>query len=576
MDKTTLIGTLERMALLNEIKGENPFKIKAFAKAAQVLDEHPIAPSELVAGGTLRDLPGIGSGLAALITELVETGRSNEFETLKRQVPVGLLELLKLPNLGPRKIKALYDGLGISSLSDLERAVSEGRLADLAGFGLKTQEKIRAAIATLNHRRGLHRYAEVQEAAEACCEALRSLPGVQKVAIAGALRRKAEIVSEIALVVALESPEILDDLSKLPTFMGLQRLTPHHAMSRLPGEIEMHVHLATLATFETRLLKLTGSAEHWQQLVHRAADRKLRLDEQGLWKEELILANDEASIYRVLDLPVIPPELREGERSLEDPVPVLLEAEDLQGLFHVHTTYSDGKGTIEEMARAARDLGYRYLGITDHSPAAFYAQGLTIERLAQQQAEIDRINAELEGIRLFKGTEADILADGSVDYPPEVLARFDFVVASVHSRFGMASDEMTERIVRAIRHPFVTMLGHPTGRLLLEREPYGLDLDRIFREAAAHRVAIEINANPHRLDLDWRYLPRAIELGVTLVINPDAHAVSGLRDVRYGVGVARKGGVSALNVLNTLSLPQIEAYLQERRDRAHSKRESSH
>lgn len=571
MDKFTLIGMLERMALLLELKGENPFKVKAYLKGATALEGTPGEPSEWVATGELRRIPGIGAGLAAMITECLQTGSSSEFEQLQAEIPPTLLDLLSLPQMGPKKVKTLHDSLGIRSLEDLERAVQAGQLGTLAGFGQKTQDKLREALEKRRSQAGLLLYPEALQVASDLLEGLRAVPGIQEAEIVGEVRRHLEVVSDIILLAACSDSDWLARLQ--PLFASLEPVGPQQARGRLDAGHGFSMFVVPPEDFAAKLVELTGSEEHLQQLSMRAQARSLRFETAGLWRDGARLGiSNEAAFYRELGLDWVPPELREGLRSLDDPLPTLLEARDLQGIFHCHTTWSDGTGTLEQMALGAWALGYRYIGIADHSPAAFYAQGLSVERLKEQQAEIDRLNSTLEGIRILKGTEADILADGTVDYPPEVLAGFDYVVASIHSRFGMPPAEMTERIVRALRNPFVTMLGHMTGRLLLEREAYGLELDRIFEVAAAEGVAIEVNANPHRLDLDWRYIPRALAAGVRLVINPDAHSVQGLSHMRYGVGIARKGGASAAQVLNTMGREELGVYLAQRRDRARSLR----
>lgn len=574
MNQAQIAERLEAIATLMELKGENPFKIRAFSSGARLVETLDADLADLVAQGTLRSIKGIGPGLADVITELVTTGKSTAYDELKAAIPDGLIEMTGIPGLGPKKIKAIHEGLGITTVGELEYACNENRLAGLAGFGAKTQEKILAGIALMKASRGKFLCSEALGAAEDLLAALQGHPAVVRSAIAGSLRRAKEVVKDADLIASSDDPEaVMAFFVSLPQVQEIVSHGPTKSSVRLENGLSVDLRVVSDADYPFTLHHFTGSKEHNTLMRQRALARGLKLNEYGLWRgEERLACADEAAIFQALDLAYVPPELREGMGELElaesGLVPELVTQADLQGIFHVHTTFSDGAGTLEQMVKGAQALGYRYIGISDHSQAAAYAQGLTPERIAEQHAEIDRLNQELSGIRILKGIEADILSDGAVDYDPEVLKTFDFVIASIHSRFGMDKDAMTERIVRAIRNPYVTILGHMTGRLLLSREPYELDLETIFREAAEHGVAIELNANPHRLDIDWRYLRRALELGVTIAINPDAHSVAGLQHVRYGVGIARKGGVPAERVLNGLELEALKERLAARRERA--------
>jgi len=563
LNQEAVAERLEAIATLMELKGENPFKVKAFTGAARTIEGLEGDLPALVAAGGLRGIKGIGPALAEVITELVTTGRSGVYDELKAATPAGLIDLLEVPGLTPKKVKAIHEGLGVTTVGELEYACHENRLVSLSGFGPKTQEKIVAGLAMFKKNQGQRLYSEVIGPAEELVAAIAASPGVQRVAIVGDVRRRCEVVGGLELGVAGEGLTL--DAGHLP---GVAQVT--EAGCRLDDGLAVTIHRVPPEAFPAALLMATGSRDHVAALAERAASQGLRLDTTGLWRGAERIEADEEGIYRELGLSFIPPERREAQHPIERPVPVLVDEPDLQGVFHVHTTYSDGAASLEQMARAAQAMGFRYLGISDHSQAAVYAQGLTPDRIREQHGEIDRLNAELDGIRLLKGIEADILADGEIDYAPETLKTFDFVIASVHSRFGLDEAGMTERLVRAIRHPRVTMLGHMMGRLLLSREPYALDVERVFREAAEHEVVIELNANPHRLDLDWRVMDRALELGVAIAINPDAHSVKGLADTRYGVGIARKGGATPERVLNTRSLNDLLAYLARRRERAAS------
>jgi DNA polymerase (family 10) len=569
MESKAVAHVLEEIGTFMELKGENPFKVKAFTGAGRTIETLDGELVELVASGAIAGIKGIGPATREVIVELVTTGHSSVHAALKAEIPPGLLEMLEIPGLGPKKIKAIHEGLGIASVGELEYACHENRLATLAGFGTKSQEKILKGIAQLKAFRGRHLYVDALPAALTILGMLEGLPDVKRVAIAGSMRRRMETVKDLDLVAASAHAErVMAAFTTLPESEVLAH-GPTKSTIRLASGLQVDLRVVTDAEFPFALHHFTGSKDHNEALRSRAKHMGLLINEYGLFRgETLIPCADETAFYHALGLDFIPPELREGldEIALAErhALPELVRESEIQGVFHVHTTYSDGGATLERMTQEAKRLGYRYLGISDHSQAAAYAHGLTPERIREQHAEIDALNARLGDIRLLKGIEADILADGSIDYDEDTLSSFDFVIASVHSRFGLGEEAMTERIVRAIRHPRVTMLGHMTGRLLLARDPYALDLERVFHEAAEHGVIIELNANPHRLDIDWRHLRRALELGVMIAINPDAHSIDGLQDVRFGVGIARKGGASAAQVFNTRSLDEVLAHLAGR------------
>lgn len=574
MDKKNVARTLEAIATLMELKGENPFKVRAFSGGARLLETTELDLAGLVAEGKLTTVKGIGAGLAEVIKEMVTTGASSVHAELAASIPAGVIEMLAIPNLGPKKIKAIHEGLGVASVGELEYACNENRLASLAGFGAKTQDKILAGIRLMKQNLGRFLYADVIDTAESLLASVSGHPSVQRAAIAGSLRRCKETVKDVDLVASSDDPAAV--MAAFVALPGVSEVIGHGATKssvRLENGLSVDLRVVSDDQFPFTLHHFTGSKEHNTLMRQRAQERGLKLNEYGLWRgDELIPCHDEADIFARLAMAYVAPELREGldEIALAEagPLPELVTLGDLEGIFHVHTTYSDGGASVEAMARAAQALGYRYVGISDHSEAAVYAQGLTRDRIREQHAEIDRLNAELSGITILKGIEADILADGSLDYDRETLATFDFVIASVHSRFGLDEAAMTDRLVKALSNPHVTMLGHMTGRLLLGREPYALDLDRVFKAAAAHGVVIELNANPHRLDIDWRHLRRALELGVHIAINPDAHSIDGLQDTRFGVGIARKGGVQPGQVLNCLTLEDLRDRLAARRAEA--------
>lgn len=575
MDKPHVMQVLEDIATLLELQGESPFKSRAYYTAARVLTGLSAAEfAELVQSGKLQTLKGIGRALAEKISELVTTGHSAYYEALKQQVPAGLLDMLAIPGMGTKKAKAIYDHLSIATVGELEYACHENRLVDLPGFGRKTQENILKGIERLKQHRGQYLCHEAMRTARQIIEALTTGRAASRVVLAGSLRRRQEVVEHIDLLATTQHAEQLrQDLTQLPLVAEVQASDPSQVRLRLTSGLPASLHIVPEETFPFALHELTGNQTYLAAMQEFAREHGYTLSASGLTHgEKPVICREEADIFTALGLSFIPPELREGMGELQaaehGTLPALIEEQDIQGVFHVHSTWSDGVAEIEEMARTAQALGYHYLGLSDHSQSARYANGLDPERLRQQHVMIERLNATLDGITILKGSEVDILPDGSLDYPDDLLRQLDFVVASVHSRFNMPQAEMTARLVKAMHNPYVTMLGHLTGRLLLARDGYPLDIDTIIAEAIRLGVVIELNANPHRLDLDWRHLRQAQGHGLLTSINPDAHSPEGLQDVTYGVGIARKGGATAAQVLNTRHLEEIQDWLkQSRRER---------
>ena len=560
MNKREIAAVLEEIAFLLELKGENPFKIKAYAGGARVIESLPEEPAVLVQKGILRNVKGIGEGLAGAVTQLVTTGASTLHQELKASFPAGLMEMVAIPGLGPKKIKAVHEQLGVGSVGELEYACVENRLVGLPGFGQKTQEKILAGIRQYKRRQGFHLYANVIEEAENLRQALRTISGVVHADLAGEVRRRAEVVQGFSFVVAGGEPHaLMQALRSVPDVTQVEHAVETAAITaRSPQGLPVTIKLAGVADYGWELLRATGNPDHVALLEQRMLER-----------EAPLRGESEEALYDGAGLPYIPPELREGHGEIElaetGRLPVLVESAQIQGIFHNHTVYSDGSATLEQMVETAKSLGYRYIGISDHSQSAFYANGLKEDRIRAQHAEIGAVQKKFSDIRIFKGIEADILVDGQMDYPDEVLATFDFVIASVHSRFNLSEEEQTRRICRALSNPYVTMLGHATGRLLLSRDAYRVDMYKVLDMAAEHKKIVEINANPHRLDLDWRLCGYAKAQGVKVSINPDAHSTDGLSDVPFGVNVARKGGLNADDVVNTLPVEAMAAHLQAMR-----------
>lgn len=537
---------LERFALLLELSGENPFKARAYSVAANVLATLDLPLDEAITSGAILSARGIGEGIRASLEELVRTGTISYLVTLERQIPPGVLQLTELRGVGAKKARQLWLDCGITSIEQLEQACREHRLASCKGFTQKTEQALLDAIAFWQSTRG---YLQRHKAWQLFDATRRHLleNGAVEVLAAGELRRGIELISEVVIVAIATAP----DRVALP-----EEFTPvgHRRYRTIATDIPIEIHLAEPATAGTVLLTATGSAEFIARLTHNTA---------------IPLAATEEEIFHQLGLPFIPPELRDDGSIIEDAVhngvPALVTLSDMRGMIHVHTTWSDGKHSIEEMAIAARQLGFEYIAICDHSHSAAYAGGLSIERVRQQKAEIVELNQRGLGICILHGIECDILPDGSLDYPDQVLAEFDLVVASVHSLFHLTMAEQTARMIRAIRNPYTTIVGHPTGRLLRRRESYPLDIPALIAEAAQTGTFIEFNVNPYRLDLDWRYHRLACSQGVRFAIDPDAHDIEGMAAIAEGITVARHGGLTAADVINTRSLSELLAMIAEQR-----------
>lgn len=582
MDRDQVAAILAEIGTLLELQGENAFRCNAYHNAARAVQQLEEDLGDLVRAGRLTSVPGIGETLRDKITTLVNTGRLPFYDDLKAKVPPGLIQMLRIPGLGPKKVKALHDQLQIDSLDKLEAACRTGQVAKLKGFGARTQDKILEGIAFLDQIGNRVRLDQALLVADALVEGLRDLPGVRRLEVCGSIRRRKETIKDIDILVTADDPTtVMDRFVHLP---GVIQVTGHgptkssiivQKVTASGTRLTMNADLRIVSEeqFPFALHYFTGSKEHGIAMRVRAIRAGLKLNEYELAGEDRsIPCTDEADLFRALGLDCIPPELREdtGEMTAAEThtLPQLIEAGDIKGLFHNHTVYSDGVNTVEEMARAAKALGLSYLGIGDHSQSLTVANGLSPERVRRQHAEIDAVNKQFRGMRVFKGTECDILPDGSLDYDDELLATFDYVVASVHSHFHLTRDEMTARIIRAIRHPRVTMLGHSTGRLLLRRDGYQVDLEAVLEAAAEAGTMVEINADPHRLDLDWVHCKRARALGVLLVINPDAHSTGGLRNYLFGVDVARRGWLEKKDVFNTRSTAEVAKWFAERKKRA--------
>ena len=573
MDKAQIAGALDEIASLLELLGENPFKVRAHRNAARAVETLAGDLAALIANKNLTDVRGIGAHIAAKIETLFTTGALPELDQLRARVPRGVLEMLTLPGLGPKRVKIIWDKLGAATLGELAYACNENRLVALEGFGAKTQEKILKGIETHKAYIAKFLYPQAREAAEALLERIKKSGAAPRAQIAGSTRRGKEVIGDIDLLAASTKPEkVMDSFVTAPGVAEILSRGATKSSIRLDSGMQADLRVVTPDEYPYALLYFTGGKEHNTAMRQRAKERGLKLNEYGLFKSAArIPCESEEDVFRALGLAFIPPELRENTGEIElaarGPLPRLVELSDLKGIFHCHSNYSDGVESIETMAREAMARGYTYLGISDHSRSAHYAGGLDVDRLKRQGEEIDRLNAKLKGITIFKGVESDILPDGSLDYPPKVLESLDFVVASVHSAFWNDRARMTERIIKAVENPCATMLGHPTGRLLLAREGYPVDMARIIEACAKHGVIMELNANPHRLDIDWREIGAAKAAGVKIAISPDAHRIPGLDHVAYGVMIARKGGLLKEDIFNTMPVKDVAAELKTRRSR---------
>ncbi len=585
MDKNQVASLLDEIASLMELQeGSNPFEVRAYQNAARSVNALDGDIEELTRQGRLKGVPGLGSTIIKRIEEAVETGHIALYDELVETTPPIKLEMMRIPGVGPKKINAIYNQLHVSSIPDLVEACKQDKVAVLPGFGKKTQDKILQGIAFLAQHADRFLYPVAEEEASHIYTVLKALPEIVRLQVAGSLRRRRETVKDIDMVASIADyasddarRKIMDVFTSQPTVQAITGKGETKSSVVLSSGMNMDLRIVNDSQFPYTLHHFTGSKEHHIPLRRRALSMNMTINDYGLFRGkepdlELVPCKNEVDFYAALGMAYIEPELREDmgeiEAAVNGTLPVLVQESDLRGVLHVHSTWSDGQNTIRELVEACIARGLTYLGLTDHSKIAAYAGGLTEEDLRHQHEEIDRLNEEYAGrIRILKGTECDILRDGSLDYADDVLASLDFVVASIHSLFNLSPEEQTRRMLRAISNPYVDIIGHPTGRILLGREGYTLDLDAVIDAAAEHNVCIEINAHPSRLDLDWRYLHRARDKGIKIPINPDAHVINGLDDMRYGVGIARKGWLRASDVLNTMSTGALLDFFRDRRNR---------
>lgn len=560
LDRFAVARALREIAALLELEGSSPFKVRAYERGARSLESLAQDLDTLVAQGRLTSVPGIGSALASVIEELHRTGRSALLERLRQAVPPGTLELS--PVLSVRKIADVHAALGISTLDELRRAAEEGRLRGVKGFGARTEQKV---LETIRRRTEATQEALLHvgtREGEALLEYARAQPGVERAELGGAVRRRCETVDRLVLVVAGGGAEVVDALVRYPLLASVLEQDASGFKARLASGLVLEGHVVPRARFVVEWHRLTGSDAHRLKLSALAELLKMTLDGDLKRAGRRVDVESEAALYDALGLPFLAPELREDageiEAALEGTLPdPLVTLEDIQGMVHCHTVYSDGKNTVEEMARGAEAMGMRYMTITDHSPTAHYAGGVTLDRLKRQWDEIARAQEKVK-VRLLRGTESDILADGSLDYPDSVLDQFEVIIASIHNRYRMDEDQMTKRLVGALRNPRFKIWGHALGRYVLRRPPIPCRMDEVLDVAAESRVAIEINGNPNRLDMQPKYVREARRRGVRFVVSTDAHSIAEMKNLRYGIDMARKGWLAPQDVLNTRSAEEFE------------------
>ncbi|WP_372370767.1 DNA polymerase/3'-5' exonuclease PolX [Candidatus Uabimicrobium sp. HlEnr_7] len=571
MQKEQVISTLKHIATLMELKGENSFKIRAFHNACRALEAETESLDIIVKENRLTNIKGIGEGIAKKIVEMVVDNKSTWLEDLQNEVPKDLVKMLGIPGLGSKKIRTMYKELGISTLQDLKQACLDSKIEVLPKFGKKIQENILSGIETLNKHAGKYLFSFAHIESQKIMAYMRECNCIDKLEIAGSLRRRKEITKDIdMLVVASDSETVMQHFVSYPQVEKIIGHGQKKSSIQLRKGLQVDLRVVEEHQFAFALMYFTGSKEHNTQMRSIAKKRGLKLNEYGLFndKEESSTCSSEEDVFLSLGLQYVIPELRENlgeiELAQKNELPQLISQQDLKGIFHMHTEYSDGKNTVREMAEKAQEMGYKYIGITDHSQSLTVAGGMKPNEVKKQFAEIDALNEEFDSFRIFKGVESDILADGSLDYDEDLLAQFDFIIGSIHGNFKMSEAEMTKRVITAIENPYLTMIGHPTGRLLLKREPYAINMTEVIHAAAENNVVVEINAHPFRLDLDWRWGKLAAEKNLLTSINPDSHIAEGFDDIYYGIGIARKAWFNAERVINTWKIEQVEKFFAKK------------
>jgi DNA polymerase (family X) len=572
MDKKELTKILNETATLLELKDSSFFKVRAYRSAARSLESSDINIDKNISTSELQKIKGIGKGIAGHIADIVNKGSFKEYEELKASTPAGLADMLKIPGMGAKKVKYLYDNLGVTSTVDLEKACMEDRLLNLPGFGKKTQDNILKGIGIVKKYSEKYLYGEIIIEAEKILEKIKQNRYVKRASLGGSVRRKKEIVKDIDIVASTDSPDkVMDYFTSLEEAEDIIARGDTKSSIRLKTGINVDIRTVEDWQFPYALHHFTGSREHNTSMRSMARKAGVKMNEYGLFKNgDIIKCRNEEDIFEFFSMQYIPPELRENygeiEAAKKGMLPELINDKDIRGLIHIHTTYSDGKMTLEQISKKAQEMGLEYIGISDHSKSAYYAGGLSIQDIEAQLDEIDSLNKSFKRFKIFKGIESDILNDGSLDYNDRILEKFDFVIIAIHSNFNMTKEQITERIVKAMQNRHAAILAHPTGRLLLSRDPYEVDIEAIIDAAQKNNVDIELNSSPFRLDLDWRYLKYAKERNIKIFIDPDAHSLENLYDYRFGVNIARKGWLEKDGIANTMDAQNLDNYFKKKKE----------
>lgn len=572
MNNTVIAETLEGIAQLLELKGESVFKVRAYSRAAQTIEGMPVEVERLMREGRIRDVPGVGASISEKIIELVTTGKCQYYDQLRSEFPPGITRLMEIPGIGPRTAYRLGHDLGVKTVTDLERALVEGQVARLPRMGEKLAENLLRSVRSLRRKDNRIPLGLALPLVEAITGRLKQNPALRNLVPAGSLRRKLETIGDIDIMGTSSEPAaVMDQFVRLPTQIDVLVKGPTKTSIIVDGGLQVDLRLVEHEAFGSLLQHFTGSKQHNINLRERALRMGLSLSEYGITHldtGDIVKFADEESFYAHLGLQWIPPEIREGTNELElaarNAIPRLIEDSDIRGDLHIHSDWSDGRNSMREMVLAARDRGYEYVVISDHSPGLGIARGLSIERLQRQKEEIEELRRTIDGITIFHGSEVNLRSDGTMDFPDDVLAELDVVIASIHSAMGQSQEIMTERVIRALNNPHVDIIGHLSARLLGHRPPVALDMDRVLRTAAQTGTALEINAMPDRLDLKDIYVRQARDLGVKLVINTDSHRTSDLDFMRFGVAVARRGWCEPVDILNARPAREVLAFLKER------------
>ena len=588
MENVEIAHLLSKYADLLEIQGEGLFRVLAYRKAARTIESLSRPVAQLLAEGKdLEELPGIGKSMAEHIEEIIKTGTLTGLKKLRKEIPATLDELLEIEGLGPKRTKQLYDKLGISSIKELERALDSGKVESLRGFGQKSVEKIQQAIRNLGKRPKRFKLLDADQLIRPLLEHLCKAPEIEQLEVAGSYRRRMETVGDVDILAASENPEPV--MQRFQTYPEVERVVAAGTTRGtviLRSALQVDLRILPRRSYGAALQYFTGSKAHNVAVRKLGVERGLRISEYGIFRVpkgkqaeevgveegERIGGASEEDVFRAVNMDWVPPELREDRGEIQaaqkHTLPDLIVLDDVRGDLHMHSKWTDGNGTIIEMARACKERGYQYCAITDHSKAVRVAGGLTAEEFKKQREEIEEAREKVRGITVFTGCEVDILPDGSLDLPDDLLEQIDVVVAAVHAKMDMPLSEMTKRVLKALAHPAVTILAHPTGRLINQREPFAIDLEEIFHAAKQNNVAVELNGQPDRLDLNDLHLFRAREIGVKIAINTDAHSVEQLRFMSYGIDQARRGWLEKRHVLNAMTQPQLERWLKQRRQRS--------